>query len=308
MVEENNIITNLKCIINNSECLAFIIGNGINIYNNTNSGKNSWKNILLELNNKSESKLEDIPKGISYTEFYDLLLARDKSERNEILEKIINDLNEWKSSSTHKLIVKKIKMKVSPILTTNFDLCLSSFVSDFTFKKIANSKFTDYYPWSSYYSDKELVKPNDGFGIWHINGMIKYKRSIRLGITDYMGNVERARKMILKGDYSLSKIKPGNYMNNTDEYWEGKTTWLDIFFNRKLFIFGLALEENEIFLRWLLIERKKYINKQKITTNTGYFVDLKENINPGKELFLKSVGLEVIGLDNYSQIYEEIWK
>ena len=92
----------------------------------------------------------------------------------------------------HQAIMQWARHFSCPVLTTNFEHTLSDAVqaSAFSPKKTA---FTDYYPWESYFSTQELSDPCAGFGIWHINGMQKYHRSIRLGLTHYMGSVERAR-------------------------------------------------------------------------------------------------------------------
>ncbi len=48
-------------------------------------------------------------------------------------------------------------------------------------------------PWESYYGEHAVVRPSECFAIWHINGMAQYHRSVRLGLTHYMGSVQRAR-------------------------------------------------------------------------------------------------------------------
>ena len=67
-----------------------------------------------------------------------------------------------------------------------------------------------------------------------------------------MGCVERARKMIQSNGFN--ELFDGKNQYN----WIGGNTWLHVIFNKDLFIFGLSLEENEVFLRWLLIQRAKY--------------------------------------------------
>ena len=92
-------------------------------------------------------------------------------------------------------------------------------------------------------------------------------------------------------------------MNN----WRGFKTWLHIIFNKSLFIFGLGLEENEVFLRWLLIERIKYFKQFPDRKHKGWYISKKED-NAGKKFFLERVGFEIIEVDDYSDIYENIWK
>ena len=92
--------------------------------------------------------------------------------------------------------------------------------------------------------------------------------------------------------------------------WSGYNTWLSIFFNKSLFFFGLSLDENEIFLRWLLIQRAKYFLKYPLAKKRGWFLmkrDGKAESDEGKIFFLQSVGMEVIVVDDYETIYEDIW-
>ena len=158
-------------------------------------------------------------------------------------------------------------------------------------------KFTDFYPWNMYYSDREISNPLDGFAVWHINGTRDYPRSIRLGLSDYMGSVERARKMI-QGN-SLDEY----FMGKNQSYWKGYNTWFHIIFNKSLFIFGLGLEENEVFLRWLLIQRTKYC-KMYNKNHKGWYID--KGIKEGKRFFLEQLGFEVIEISDYKTLYQAL--
>ena len=159
-------------------------------------------------------------------------------------------------------------------------------------------KFTDFYPWNVYYSNNKLNENIlDNFGIWHINGMTDYPRSIRLGLSDYMGCVERARVMI-QGN-NLNEYFTGKRKSN----WKGYNTWLHILFNKNLFIFGLALEQNEVFLRWLLIQRAKYSRLYNLNLNGWY---IGKGIPEGKRYFLEFLGFEVVELSNYNELYQAL--
>ena len=188
----------------------------------------------------------------------------------------------------------------SPILTTNFDTYISDSVgaTPHKLKPIGNQyKFTDFYPWNMYYSDREINNPLDGFAVWHINGTQEYSRSLRLGLSDYMGCVERARKMI-----------QGNNLNEyfeskKHESWIGYNTWLHIIFHKSLFIFGLGLEENEVFLRWLLIQRAKYCRMYNQPL-VGWYIN--KEIKSGKRFFLEQLGFNVIEITNYDTLYQAL--
>lgn len=377
---------------------AFLIGNGIHYqYKDCNL---PWNKLLEELWFEYTGEQGDIPKGISFTEFYDVLeltILRKNNESNESIksrikrfadaikdkninftninkqivdlaskphpfdihkvdrEKINQINNSFKeianksrafcnenydntntlsdreciqllmnilTDNNKKLILtNSIKTKVarkfpdkqqyklsdliikikefnSPILTTNFDVYIEKSVMANRFilsPKGDQYKFTDYYPWNLYYSTNIIDNPLDGFGIWHINGLTDYPRSIKLGLSDYMGCVERVRKMIQSN--GLNEFFDGK---NRD-FWIGSNTWLHVIFNKDLFIFGLALEENEAFLRWLLIQRAKY-NQMYQKRLKGWFIG--DNISNGKSFFLKQLGFDVIEISDYNKFYQ----
>ncbi|MDP3549251.1 MAG: hypothetical protein Q8R81_02530 [Novosphingobium sp.] len=82
--------------------------------------------------------------------------------------------------------------------------------------------------------------------------MAKYKTSIRLGLSHYMGSVRRAGGWL----HGRSDENPFRAKNRRE--WQGARTWLHLLFNKPLLFVGLGLAENEVFLRWLLIEQAKY--------------------------------------------------
>ena len=80
--------------------------------------------------------------------------------------------------------------------------------------------------------------------------------------------------------------------------------WLHIIFTKNLFIFGLKLEENEVFLRWLLIQRAKY-SKLYHRELKGWYVDT--DIEAGKKFFLEKVGINTINLQD-SQDFKNLYE
>lgn len=289
-----------------SNDIAFLIGNGINLhYKNDNL---SWKDLLLDLwDSYSFDTQTTIPEGISFTEFYDALEIQNAGKENfssDLQKEVQRKMDNWNPDSSQNLILNKIRELNAPILTTNFDDLIPKSMG-LEFKKLEGTVFTDFYPWSCYYSDRDLQFPTEGFGIWYPNGMAKYHRSIKLGLSQYMGNVERARKLIHKEPENI------HFEGKNQNFWGGYKTWLHILFNKSIFIFGLSLDETEVFMRWLLIERAKYFRNFPDRKHKGWFV-LKEGERAatyeGKKFFLKSVGFEVIELADYKKIYEDIWK
>ncbi|WP_198175440.1 hypothetical protein [Spirosoma telluris] len=248
--------------------IAFIIGNGINRYLN-NPQAISWDELLIRLWNEfSPDSYNQVPEGITLTEFYDLLeisAGESRTANFQIQKKASELLSGWTFQQHHTALVAKAYQINAPILTTNFDLILPNCCSLRQYYT-DTKRFTDFYPWTTYYGDRQLEYPTDGFGIWYINGFVNYHRSIRLGLTHYMGSVEKARTLLHKGDEN--KLFSGK----NQERWRGAKSWLHIIFNKPLCIIGLNLAENEVFIRWLLIERAKYFKKFPERRKAGWYV------------------------------------
>lgn len=271
-------------LANNKDDLALVIGNGINRYGDSGTA-NSWDGLLLALASKySVYSGETIPEGIALTEFYDLLnLKRPASPASQksLQEEFCAEMDNWKVFPHHRRIVQWARDNAIPILTTNFDTVLSRAGECRLLPEKITASFTDYYPWNRYYGFAPLDNPLQGFGIWHVNGMQKYRRSIRLGLTDYMGSVERVRGWIHKGNEGLHFT--GKDVNN----WPGASTWLHIVFNKPLLIFGLGLDQHEVFLRWLLIERARYFKKFPARRKGCWYVYTSAKEKMGKLFFLE---------------------
>lgn len=301
MVKLMNVDKVKNILRSNRENIAFIIGNGINRYPN-NPNALSWDDLLLNLWFKvSKETLLERPNGISTTEFFDVLELENRIDIN-LKKEVSLMMSEWQPYNQHRQIINRILELDAPLLTTNFEETFAKTIN-YNLFRTEQSGFTDFYPWTSYHGIKQLELPTQGFGIWYVNGMINYQRSIRLGLSDYMGSVERARKMIHNN--SENNLYTGKNCNN----WIGHKTWMHILFNKSLFLFGLGLEENETFLRWILIERCKYFKLFPDRKYKGwYLTERSSNLtNIGKKFFLEKVGIEVIELDSFSDIYENIW-
>ena len=297
-----------KDIVNsNRNDIAFIVGNGINRFPN-NPKAISWEALLMQLWNKfAPNVYKEVPKGLSITEFYDLLdlaCSNENAVAFQIQKEASRLLADWTFKDHHRAFIKSAHALNAPVLTTNFDLILPTCLGLKQYHTDTKS-FTDFYPWTTYYGDKQLGSPTDGFGIWFINGFVKYHRSIRLGLSHYMGSVEKARNYLHKGDEK--KL----FSTKHQDEWRGSKTWLHIVFNKHLCVFGLALEENETFLRWLLIERAKYFKKFPGRAKKGWYVAPKmakpDERVAGKIQFLKGIGLHLVETDDYKGIYQSPW-
>lgn len=187
----------------------------------------------------------------------------------------------------------------APILTTNYDLALSSVLSLTKRCTIEDISSQYFYPFETYFSDEIIEEPWNDFGVWHINGLICYPQSIRIGHLDYadMLSAIRNRIYVNKGDFQI--LYPTIDRNS----------WVSIFFHRDIFIWGLGLNVDEYVLRWLLIERARFniIAKKNLK---GWYVqisDIDEIMKEEKKIFLKSVGLDIIEIKN-KDLHENVWK
>ncbi len=304
--------TNIKSIIESTEGdIAFVIGNGINRH--FQPSDMSWECLLREVWSKMlpDPYIENIPKGISLTEFYDVIELKHKNiesfKKGELQRKIKCVLdNKWKLAEldNQRDLLNRISKINAPILTTNFDDLMSQsmgFTEPLKLPEYGERKNSSkVYAWSHYYSHGKLRDPNDGFAIWHINGMKKWPSSIKLGLSDYLNSVAYVKKLA-KGKMEMTDSHP--FYN----------TWFNIFIQKPLFIFGLGLEESEIFLRWLLIKKARLFRRKFPNTKfLGWYVmtpckDKDKEAVEGKKFFLKSVGTEVHEVKDYPDIYETPW-
>lgn len=289
----------LEEIIGSQKRPALLIGNGINRYNNP--AKSSWDELLSKLAaNQGLDLTEAEASEMSNTEFFDVLdLARPKSDRSSLQQEFCGLMEDWAPTQHHQAIVEWARRKNSPIVTVNFDENLSRSVDAKFFR---GHGFTDYYPWSSYFSDREILDPRSEFAIWHAHGMMRYFRSIQLGLTNYMGSVEKARKT-LYGRQGLRANARGK-----GDSWAGAGTWLEVFFFCPLLIVGFGFGKDENFLRWLFLERARVHKLNSHWKEESWFVDTGSSDRQHRRPFFESLGIEIVSLPDYSEIYESrLW-
>src|SRR5436190_12844380 len=97
-------------ITRNQSDIAFIVGNGINRFPN-NPRAISWDALLMKLWNKfSPDVFNEVPKGITITEFYDLLDIANSDSRStnfQIQKEASILLADWTFQNHHTAFVKK---------------------------------------------------------------------------------------------------------------------------------------------------------------------------------------------------------
>ncbi|WP_339745429.1 hypothetical protein [uncultured Maricaulis sp.] len=276
---------------------ALFIGNGINRHRSV-GGHTGWENLLEQLAKSqgmtlTERQLEEMSK----TEVFDILdLARPKEDRASLQREFCNLMKAWKPKEHHRKIVDWASRHSAPIITVNFDQNLSGSIGARLF--LGEPSFTDFYPWGSYYSSREIDAPISNFAIWHPHGMVRYSRSIRLGLTHYMGSVQRARLML----YGKDGLRA--YANNESSGWRGENTWLAPIFFAPLLIFGFGLGKDESFLRWLFLERAKFHKIRPDWRQPSWYVTNDSTDDERRGVFFKALGIELVNAKNYDEIYE----
>lgn len=275
---------------------ALLIGNGINRHDGPRNS--SWEELLAELIRKhgvtfdNKSSLE-----MSNTELFDILdLACPEKDKGDLQGQFSGLMSNWEPVDHHKKIVGWAQRHQSPIITVNFDENLSKAIDARFFKR--GERFTHYYPWSSYFSNQEITTPRTSFAIWHAHGMVRYKTSIRLGLTHYMGSVQRARRLI----YSRHGLRASATNNLTN--WSGSDTWLEVFFFCPLLVLGFGFGKDENFLRWLFLERARLHKLRPELAAKTWFVDTSAVDEKHRLPFLKGLGMEVIKIPDYAKLYE----
>jgi hypothetical protein len=289
----------LNRILSEKEKPALFVGNGINIHGGNDDS--SWDDLLQALSLRQGLHLTKEERAeMSNTEFFDILdLARPSEERNSLQSEFCYLMEGWQPADHHRKIVGWASRHQRPMITVNFDENLSRAGGLKFFR--GKSGFTDYYPWSSYFSDEAVNSPRDQFGVWHAHGMMRYSRSIRLGLTDYMGSVQRARSWVYNRENSLrASVKNGR------DAWIGSNTWVDILFFSPLLIFGFSFGKDENFLRWLFLERAKLQRISDRPSGKTWFVEKKSNNSANRKLFFHRLGVEFITVEDYPEIYENL--
>jgi hypothetical protein len=270
--------------------VAFLIGNGPNLAARI---MPSWKDLLTSAADRPITFAVD---GLTNTEVYDLVELHSEAGHDvKARVKTKLELLPHYDLSLHRRLMDFAHQYEAPVLTTNFDAAFEQSIGADLFH-VASKGFTRFYPWKSYYGFAQHRLPTDGFGIWKIHGDVRYKDSIRLGLTDYMGSAERARDLIHHGDDRL-------FQGKRQPYWQGHQTWLHIWFNLPIVIVGLGYGIDEVFLRWLLIERRRYLNLYREPMQVYYLS--KDIPAPGVTNLIHNLGVELVLVDDYSALYGE---
>ena len=268
---------------------ALLIGNDIN--NATESY--SWNDLLaglLEYTRADKNlNLVNKPFPLLYEEIYLTSAKKYGTTETSIKKYIAGQTGRLKPNIVHKEI---LSLGIQDILTTNYDLSFEK-TSGLSKKACTN---------------KGIIKENvynlfryhktSHHKIWHIHGSETNPKTITLGYEHYSGYLQQMRNYMASGTkgtykakdfYPLSKrIKENSVLDES---------WVDLFFNKDIYILGLNLDFVEMHLWWLFTYRARAIveNRFPVTNRIVYFYpkEFEKNAAHKLEMF-RIAGIETI--------------
>ena len=333
----------------NPQTTTFVVGNGINLYadnshrncdncgefstcKDQNKKKNcSWQTILknicykrkISINPNTQSDLS-FPEIASLVKLYDGTKAkavsdsRSRTAKRDIRQELCSLMKKMEAGDVHRAFIEYARRLDIPVITTNFDKLLSKELEMVTLEFDDKSFFRSNrdYLWNVCYKDnKANVSPTnyrqvmEGFGIWHIHGNVDYPLSIKIGLEDYVNSIAMVKTMI-SGTPQKNDPKIRLYQFRP-EAWVGRNTLLDLFFHRDLIFLGLSLDSQEVFLRWLIMQRAIYqsslIKRGKKPIRKAWYVHTDINMlnkSTPKGIFFNTCGIKLVGEKNYDVIYQ----
>jgi hypothetical protein len=317
--------------------IALLLGNGINRSAGA-SGGLSWDRLMEMLITKVSSTAlapADTEKRLkrliqpgangqtpaSLPEAFDIIDAtRTPSDTKfrlagkiNLQRTIVPLLKDMKPGLPHKAVVNWATHFHVPLLTTNYDHCFQDALDKPSCRR---RKFgsrplrSDVYPWDRYYAPMEIADPAQDFAIWHIHGDRDLERSIRVGLDQYMGMVERLRKWKLP--VAKEALSRSTDSQATPAFHAAP--WLRAFMGKKLWIQGLGLSAAEVSIRWLLIQRFRYWKRFKSEDHfpSGWYVHApapeNRRLDTERRIFFESVGLKVITITKADDAYLNLFE
>lgn len=294
----------LRSILKHNPNTALLIGNGFN-YSFYSSTVVSWDELVADLWNevhqdKTITGKYVKNKSISLTETVDV----SEKDFDDIRKIVVKELSKpfIKNGEAHKFL-EYLENNNIPIITTNYDKNIAQEMDLSLFGSCEEEDEFDLsrFKWEKYYSTNELPSNCvlNKFAVWNAHGTVDNPRSICLSLRDYIECIDHANEK-LQNIYSPFYIE---YKSSKESFIK---TWLNVLFNKNICILGLTLNENEIFLRHMLMLRYKYMKNHLGSAERfkGWYLYVDNaDMSASKRFFLKSVNIQPIKCRNYNRIY-----
>ncbi len=293
---------------------TLFFGNGINRLDSKNI---SWDALLDILKEKRKFDNKDLPN----TMIYERIILEKPNEDLDILKnefKVKEEISKLMSNiSTNKFYIDLYNLNVENYLTTNYDY---AFISTIEGLKEDNISIREYSSEDVYsirrlkriFSKKQVKKH-----FWQIHGEIKKPATIMLGLDHYCGEIGKINNYI-KGGYRYIKeketiIEKSILKKLIDNKFTG-SSWIELFFNSNIHIFGFSFDYAEIDLWWIINKRSRMKNSEYgylICNTITFYCDSIDNHMKGV-LESMDVKIKIIsfseGDGKYDKYYEDLIK
>lgn len=286
---------------------TLLIGNDINNL----VPNNSWEDLLhgiIEFCNaeKLVNNFKDKPFPLLYEEIFLKSSKESMINENELKKFIGKQVSKIETNEIHSLISH---IETNDIITTNYEFSLEGFIpskSNAIIDEKLYSVFRHYKVGSRKY--------------WHIHGDCRIYNSINLGFEHYVGQLQQIRNYVVTGtNYKSKEISKLPLIKRIAINDFNEQSWIELFFNSDIHIFGLALDFIETDLWWLLTYRARqlfYKRKSEIPNRIFYYIPKEYCENSKSKIdLLTANGVHVINnisgnnkLDYYKNVIDIINK
>jgi hypothetical protein len=226
---------------------ALLVGNDIN---NVVAGF-KWSELvehlvkLVSWPGDSKDPLQPFPLIYEQIYLYGLKTGKLKMELD-----LKEEIAEWAEKIQHSDIHRGIlDLGAEDIMTTNYDFCIENAARTEKPRRDDAHDESVYSLYRYYHLGQHRV--------WHLHGDVSTPRSINLGYEQYSGTLHRMRDYVILG--GIRKNLGGSLIKRLGKGPIEVQSWLDLFFTRNIYIFGIRLDQVEMHLWWLLDYRARRI-------------------------------------------------
>jgi hypothetical protein len=252
-----------------------LVGNGPNYF----SQGVTWKDVIrstariAHIENEVERLIEQ-PLPI----VYERIASEFPTKEREARAKFVEQLKELKPNEIHESLMN---LKWRTVLTTNYDHSLEA--------KSGGKFHSSNLEGESTYSVFRR-KCSADHDVWHIHGDTDGPRTLRLGLHEYAGYMQKLRGYLTTR--SGSRFAFGKALEDIELH---RHSWADLFLRDDVHIVGLGLGYEEFLLWWLIgfKQRLKYVKNIRCGQTTYYLQgEITQEIS-GRLDLLSGLGVQI---------------
>lgn len=190
-------------------------------------------------------------------------LRKKDMDEKELKTYIASIVSQISQNEIHQRIRE---LKVEHRMTTNYEFSIEGFTPKSNSSLVVERLYSIF------------RKHNyDGTTYWHLHGDCNNPISINLGYDHYCGQLQNMRNYTTAtSTYKTEGILKDSLVKRLTNNGEiNYQSWIDLFFTKDIYIFGLGLDFVESDLWWLITYRarsKYYKNKFTVSNNIVYFI------------------------------------